>query len=224
VGDAFPDAASGLARYAGRFNATEINSSFYRSHRPDTWRRWAEAAPEDFRFAVKAPRTLTHERRLAQTGELLDAFLDEARLLGPRLGPILLQLPPSLAFEAEVAVAFFESLRERHSGAVACEPRHASWFEPPAERLLERMQVARVAADPIRHARAGEPGGWRGLAYWRLHGSPRIYRSAYDESYLAGLAGLLRAAEADQVWCIFDNTASGAAAANALRLQEMVGD
>ncbi|WP_374470221.1 DUF72 domain-containing protein [Phenylobacterium sp.] len=224
VREAFPEAGSGLVRYAGRLSAAEINSSFYRSHRPGTWRRWAEETPEGFAFAVKVPRSLTHERRLADPGELLDAFLDEARLLGPKLGPILVQLPPSLAFDSVVAGGFFGELRARHAGPVACEPRHATWFEPSAEALLTEVRVARVAADPMRHPAAGTPGGWPGLAYWRLHGSPRMYWSAYDEGMLATLAAQLRSEEAEAVWCVFDNTSSGAAAANALRLRELLGD
>lgn len=222
VRDRFPEEGSGLQRYAGRFDAAEINSTFYRSHRPGTYARWAQETPQGFRFAVKAPRALTHERRLADPDELLDVFLAEARLLGPRLGPVLVQLPPSLAFEPAVAEAFFRALRDRFDGPVACEPRHASWFEPGAEVLLTSLRVARVAADPMRHPLAGTPGGWPELAYWRLHGSPRIYYSAYEEAWLAALADRLRASPAGEVWCVFDNTTSGAAAADALRLRELL--
>lgn len=222
VRDRFPEAGSGLQRYAGRFDAAEINSTFYRSHRPSTYARWALETPEGFRFAVKAPRTLTHERRLAEPEELLDGFLGEARLLGAKLGPVLVQLPPSLAFDAAVAGAFFQALRDRFDGPAACEPRHATWFEPGADHLLRGFQIARVAADPMRHPLAGTPGGWPGLAYWRLHGSPRMYYSAYEEGWLVALAGRLRASPAGEVWCVFDNTTSGAAAADALRLRELL--
>ena len=222
VRDRFPEADSGLQRYAGRFDAAEINSTFYRSHRPATYVRWAAETPEGFRFAVKAPRTLTHERRLAEPEELLDGFLAEARLLGPKLGPVLVQLPPSLAFEPSVAGTFFQALRDRFNGPAACEPRHATWFELGADALLRDFQISRVAADPMRHPLAGTPGGWPGLAYWRLHGSPRMYYSAYEEPWLAELADRLRASSAAEVWCVFDNTTSGAAAADALRLRDLL--
>ena len=116
------------------------------------------------------------------------------------------------------------ALRERYDANVALEPRHASWFSADASELLVRYRVARVAADPARVAEAAEPGGWKGLAYWRLHGSPQVYRSSYAGAQLAALAGKIRAAEhsAHTVWCVFDNTASGAAAANALTLQALV--
>jgi uncharacterized protein YecE (DUF72 family) len=219
VADAFPAAGTGLQRYAGRLVAAEVNSSFYRSHRPATWARWRDSTPSDFRFAVKAPRAATHEAKLAGCRGILAAFVAEAAELVPKLGPVLVQLPPSLALDPPVADRFFGELRELYAGPVACEPRHVSWFEADGDALLERHRVARVAADPPRHPRAFEPAGWRGLAYWRLHGSPRMYWSSYDDAALDALATAMRASSADEVWCIFDNTTSGAAAANALELQ-----
>jgi uncharacterized protein YecE (DUF72 family) len=218
VADQFPADGSGLQRYASRFDAAEINTTFYRSHRAQTYARWAEMTPAAFQFAVKAPRTITHERRLIEVADLLDAFLGEARLLGPKLGPLLVQLPPSLAYDSGAAAAFFESLRARHAGPVACEPRHPTWFDAEADALLVSHQIARVAADPARHPAAGLPGGWSGLAYWRLHGSPRMYYSAYGEPALSDLAARLRDGPAE-AWCIFDNTTSGAAASDALGLR-----
>ncbi|MDB5444709.1 MAG: hypothetical protein JWQ97_26 [Phenylobacterium sp.] len=218
VAAAFPADGSALQRYAARFDASEINSTFHRSHRPQTYARWAESVPDSFRFAVKLPRTLTHDARLADPGAQLDAFMAEAGLLGDRLGALLVQLPPSLAFDETVARAFFAALRARWTGAAACEPRHASWFEADAEALLTAFEVARVAADPARHPLAGQPGGWGGLAYWRLHGSPRTYYSSYGEAELGRLAQALARSPASETWCVFDNTASGAAAADALAL------
>ena len=226
VADAFPAEGSGLARYAARFSGVEINSTFYRSHRASTYARWVAATPAGFRFAVKLPRAATHEARLAGAAlSIAAAFRGEAALLGAKLGPLLVQLPPSLAFEAGVAAAFFEGLRELWAGAIVCEPRHASWFDGAADALLARCRVGRAGADPVRHAdpagAAARPGGWPGIAYWRLHGSPRMYYSAYDAAALRALAGEIRAATGE-VWCVFDNTTSGAAAANALALQAML--
>lgn len=217
--DRFPAEGSGLQRYAGRFDAAEINSTFYRSHRPGTLARWAASVPEDFRFAVKAPKTITHERRLAECGELLTRFFAEIEELGPKLGPVLVQLPGTLAFDPEVAAAFFSELRARFGGDVVFEPRNPSWFEAEAEALLREQRIARVAADPARVPAAAEPGGWDGLLYWRLHGSPRMYWSSYEPDHLEALAQRL-ARSTVPAWCIFDNTTSGAAAANALALRE----
>jgi uncharacterized protein YecE (DUF72 family) len=105
---------------------------------------------------------------------------------------------------------------------VAAEPRHAGWFTPAADALLAEWRVARVAADPARVPAAAEPGGWPGNAYYRLHGSPRTYYSAYDAAFLDALAPRLAAAPAG-AWCIFDNTALGAATADALGLLARLG-
>jgi uncharacterized protein YecE (DUF72 family) len=222
VAEAFPTEGSGLQRYAGRFGAVEINSTFYRPHRAGTLARWVETTPADFRFAVKLPRTITHERRLLAADELLATFRAETEPLRPKLGPLLVQLPPSLAFDPPAAEAFFVALRDVWPEAAVCEPRHASWFEAEADALLRSCRIARVAADPARVPEAALPGGWPELAYWRLHGSPRMYYSAYDDEALGRLGESLRQTSAKEVWYIFDNTTSGAAAANALRLQEML--
>jgi uncharacterized protein YecE (DUF72 family) len=222
VAEAFPSEGSGLQRYAARFDAAEVNATFYRTPRVGTFGRWVEASPPGFRFAAKIPKAITHERKLVGCADLLDAFLADVVPLASKLGPLLVQLPPSLAFDPSDAAHFFGEFRARFAGQVACEPRHASWFEPQADALLGDHRVARVAADPARHALAAVPAGWPGLAYWRLHGSPRMYFSPYDDDALQNLARQLTASQADEAWCIFDNTASGAAAADALRLHALV--
>jgi uncharacterized protein YecE (DUF72 family) len=216
----FPAAASHLARYAQVFPAVEINSTFHRPHRAATFERWAASVPRSFRFSVKIPRTITHERRLAGTARVLDAFLAGVAPLEAKLGCLLVQLPPSLAFDSRLARGFFTALRRRFDRGIALEPRHASWFESRADRLLGDFEVARVAADPPRVEGGDEPGAWRGLAYFRLHGSPRIYYSSYTDDYLDSLAGKLRAMRRARIptWCIFDNTTLGAGTGNALTL------
>lgn len=220
----FPADGTHLTRYAGRFPAVEINSSFYKPHRPATYAKWAASVPNGFRFAVKVPKEVTHTRRLAAAEGVLDRFLPEVTALGEKLGPLLVQLPPSLAFDADVAEPFFAALRERFAGAVVLEPRHATWFVSQAEKLVTKFRVARVAADPAVADSALEPGGWDGLTYYRLHGSPRVYYSAYDDSSLEALSGkLIGASKSADVWCVFDNTAEGAATANALDMLGRVG-
>src|SRR3712207_3367874 len=118
VAEHFPSEGTGLQRYAARFDCVEINSTFYRSHRPGTLARWAEAVPEHFRFAVKAPKAITHEKRLAGCEALLARFLHETAELGEKRGPVLVQLPPSLAFDAEVARGFLRTLGGLHDGPV----------------------------------------------------------------------------------------------------------
>ncbi|HEX9963523.1 MAG TPA: DUF72 domain-containing protein [Allosphingosinicella sp.] len=221
VAEAFPSEGTGLERYSARFDCAEINSSFHRSHRPGTWRRWAESVPDGFLFSAKLSKEVTHKRRLADCSEPLAQSLAEMEELGDRLGILLVQLPPSLAFEPALAEAFFTGLRARWERPIAVEPRHPSWFEAEPDSLLADRRIARVAADPARVPAASEPGGWRGLAYYRLHGSPVTYRSSYDDGRLETYAGRI-AAETAPVWCIFDNTASSAAAGDALKLQALL--
>lgn len=218
----FAEGGSHLQRYASRFAATEINSTFHRPHQPRIYERWATAVPADFRFCAKLPKTITHEQRLVNAGALLRRFLEEASPLGPKLACLLVQLPPSLAFDDAVAAAFLETLRKHWPGRAAMEPRHASWFEPGADRLMRGFKVARVLADPVRHEPGRMPGGWPGFVYVRLHGSPRMYYSEYESTVMGALAQRLRLAqtECEEAWCIFDNTASGAAVTNALQLVE----
>lgn len=216
----FPAAGSHLARYGSIFAASEINASFYRPLRFELYAKWADAVPAAFRFSVKLPRAITHAQRLVDPAPLLDAFLAQVRGLGDRLGCLLVQLPPSLVFDAAVATTFVTTLRERHGGAVALEPRHASWFQSEADALLGTARIARVLADPVRHSPGTLPGGWPGLVYLRLHGSPRMYYSSYGEEMLDALALRMKQGKAEgaDVWCVFDNTASGAAVRNALGL------
>jgi uncharacterized protein YecE (DUF72 family) len=216
----FPGTGTHLARYALRMAAVEINSSFYRPHRYATYAKWAASVPAAFRFSVKVPKAITHQLRLERAGVLLKAFTGEVSGLGDKLGCLLIQLPPSLEFRPLVAAGFFAALRKLHRGAVVLEPRHSTWFTGAVAKLLEQHRIARVAANPAPVPAAAEPSGWAGTVYYRLHGSPQIYTSAYQDDYLAALAARLgaRAGAGAEVWCIFDNTIAGASIPNALRL------
>ncbi|MGK5032067.1 DUF72 domain-containing protein [Janthinobacterium sp. MDT1-19] len=219
----FPLDGSHLQRYARVLSCVEINSSFYRPHQSATYARWAASVPEHFRFSVKLPRSITHERRLRDGTAELERFAGEVMQLGSKLGCVLVQLPPSLRFEADVAAAFFSALRQRFDGMLACEARHTSWFEAGATELLTMQRITRVRADPP----AGQPGPHvptTSAAYFRLHGSPRIYYSDYPADYLANLATSLQEQTQTGSWCIFDNTAAGAALFNALDLQARLMD
>jgi len=218
--DGFPAEGTSLERYAAVFNCAEINSSFYRPHQPKTYARWAASTPANFRFAVKIPKTITHARRLVDCGEPLAQFLAECGALGGKLGPLLIQLPPSLAFDAAVVEPFLAHWRKTTSGPTVVEPRHPSWFEAPADALLRAFEIARVGADPAVVPAAAQPGGWRGLTYRRLHGSPMMYATAYDDGRLEPLAQ--RMADEAQSWCVFDNTRSSAATTDALKLRALM--
>jgi len=216
--DRFAGSGTHLQRYARVMPAAEINTSFYRPHQRATYERWAASTPPDFRFAVKVPKAATHDARLRETEAILDRFADEVSGLGTKLGVLLVQLPPSLRFDEEVADRFFSGLTQRLDAAVACEPRHTSWFTH-AEDFLAGRRIARVAADPAPAPEAAKPGGWKGLTYYRLHGSPRMYHSPYPDAVLDELAVTLSSLSAP-VWCIFDNTAGFAALGDALSLMK----
>jgi uncharacterized protein YecE (DUF72 family) len=176
--------------------------------------------PKGFRFAVKAPRAITHEGELRiENEEALQGFLQQTGALGEKRGPVLLQIPPKLEFLKVTACAFFNMFRRLYDGPVVLEPRHVSWFSVEAESILREFHIARVAADPAIAPEAAQPGGWPEPVYFRLHGSPRRYYSSYSGRYLLRLAeDLKRFSEQAATWCIFDNTASGAALGNALEL------
>jgi uncharacterized protein YecE (DUF72 family) len=215
----FPATGSALMRYASVFNGVEVNSSFYKRHRPDTWQRWAHSVPDPFRFAVKAPKRVTHELQLVGAEPVFDKFLEDVKPLGEKLGPILLQLPPKLAFDPKVVGTFLTHVRSVFGGRIVIEPRHQSWGEPEASELLATYRIVRVIADP-----AVIPGARRkmgGFLYVRLHGSPKVYYSKYHPDAIRDYAHMLSSASPDS-WCIFDNTASGAALANALEILDLI--
>jgi uncharacterized protein YecE (DUF72 family) len=223
AGHCFPTAGTSLKRYSTLLNAAEINSSFHRAHRLSTWQRWRDSVPENFRFSVKIPKTVSHVRKLVECNDLVDDFLRQVDSLGEKLAVLLLQLPPKLSFDAEVATNMLDLLL-KGPASVVVEPRHPSWFDEEAESLLRHMRVGRVAADPAICPSAAMPGGWRGLEYWRLHGSPIKYRSSYRDR-LASYAELLNQPRdpPGERWCIFDNTASSAAIGDAISLQKSIG-
>ena len=217
----FDSAGTHLQRYSRRLDCAEINSSFYRPHAATTYAKWRDSTPPGFRFAVKIPRAITHELKLQNAQEPFVTFLAQTDGLGDKRGPLLLQLPPSLSFDGSVVTAFLDVVRRVYDGPIVCEPRHATWFSPLVTSLLERYGVTRVVADPPLVPDAATPAGWPRVAYFRLHGSPRTYWSRYDENAITTLAEAIGSiSTAEQVWCVFDNTASGAAIENAWELRE----
>jgi uncharacterized protein YecE (DUF72 family) len=220
-----PGEGTHLHRYSRVFACTEINSSFHRPHAAATYAKWAASTPSDFRFALKLPRSITHDGRLRRARALIEQFLAETAALKRKRGPLLVQLPPSLVFDPQVAKRFFDVMRSLHDALIVCEPRHATWFSDRADALLDRYKVARVGADPPPVEGAQQPGGWNGISYFRLHGGPRKYWSPYDGEQIAALAHTIRRIpSAVDAWCVFDNTASGAAFENAWELQRLLAE
>lgn len=217
-----PDGASGLERYAAAFDFVEINSSFYRQVRPETYAKWAGEVPDSFRFSVKMHRLITHYTRLKNT-DLLEDFFGSVSGLGGKLAVVLVQLPPTLVFEDENADKFFRALRRIYKGCAVCEPRHASWLEKGAQKTLAAHSIGHVLTeipaaghDPLENAAPKAP------LYIRLHGTPRKYYSSYSTEALQHLADFLAGHEERRRYVVFDNTAGPAGVRNALELQGLV--
>lgn len=222
VAQRFPGQGSHLERYAQVFSSVEIDTSFYRRHQPKTYARWAASVPDAFRFSVKLPRAISHELRLRDADTATSEFLADIAPLGKHLGCLLLQLPPSLALDEATARHFFAQLRGLTDARIVCEPRHPTWFSQAGADTMKSAGVACVHADPSPVPGGAEPVGDPYTLYFRLHGSPEVYYSAYDEPFIEAMAARITEARSAgcEVWCIFDNTARGEAVPNALTLME----
>jgi uncharacterized protein YecE (DUF72 family) len=225
LNDFFSGDASKLERYSRVFDVVEINSTFYRLHRADTLQRWSDSVPEDFRFSLKLPRSITHKRKLIGFESEFTQFVDLSLNLRHNLGPILIQLPPTLDFDDNAAPAFIERVAAETRAKFLIEPRHATWFSPAVDAILKQNGISRVAADPARAEVDAFPRANEDVAYFRLHGTPRIYYSQYDRAALDLWFARVRDAQSrtKDVWCIFDNTALGFAWEDALTLKGLGG-
>jgi uncharacterized protein YecE (DUF72 family) len=208
-----------LEQYAALFDAVEINSSFYRPHRRSTYERWGASVPATFRFSIKLPRMITHELGLLRCERETAAFMESAGGLEEKLAVILVQLPPSRTFDRPIGSAFFKSLRKQTTAQIICEARNPTWFVHEATSVLEEYGITRVVADPVPPGCEFVALAHSRFAYFRLHGSPKMYYSSYPVDYLQGAAAAARAAA--ETWCIFDNTAAGAAWSDATTLQRL---
>jgi uncharacterized protein YecE (DUF72 family) len=213
VAGRFAQEGSALTRYASVFDGVEINSTFYRHHKTSTFARWTETVPKNFRFAVKIPKEITHTRAMKDIAQPFQTFLDEIAPLGEKRGPLLCQLPPSLAFDADEFETTFKAMRNADKGPIVIEVRHKSWASAEALDLIKSFAIDRVLADPAPVWQAEDFD--TAPRYVRLHGKPKIYYSSYADEEMRSFSKLL----APDGWCVFDNTASGAAIENALAMQ-----
>ncbi len=211
--DNFPIGKSQLERYSQVFNAVEINSSFHKAHKKTIYERWCDSTPENFQFSVKMFKEITHNKKLIGVEDDLDKFFQEIAGLKNKLGILLIQLPPSLVFEQNRIDIFFELLRKMFDGKVVIEPRNSSWAESTPQNILKKYDVSYVKADPIKFTINAK----QTLKYYRLHGSPLIYKSSYDDQFLKKIAKDLTPSS----WVIFDNTQFGAGTQNALDLKQL---
>lgn len=209
--------AKWLEFYADHFMSVEVNATFYRSMKPKTFENWREKTPDRFLWAVKASRYITHIRRLKDVREPLERFMASLKLLREKLGPILFQLPPSLAFDAEVFESFCNYLPEEKLYTI--EARHPSWLEEDALSALRRHHIAWCISDtpgryPYCEAVTSD------FIYIRLHGSRKLYSSEYSEEELRAWAEKIRRWGKD-TYVYFNNDFMGYAPKNAARLKEL---
>jgi uncharacterized protein YecE (DUF72 family) len=214
-----------LPFYARRFATVELNNSFYRLPSKAAFRAWRAAVPDDFLFAVKASRYLTHLKRLTAPTAPLDRFFRRLRPLGPTLGPVLFQLPAQFHADLPRLARFLRALqRQRHVEGVRAtlEVRHASWLQPETFDLLRKAGVALCFHD-ARVQRVTEPVT-ADFVYVRRHGTGPRYHGAYTEATLRAEARRIRGwlAEGLDVYVYFNNDGGGAAVLNARRLAALI--
>lgn len=214
-----------MQQYASRFNAVEINSSFYRDHKVTTYQAWRDSVPENFCFSVKLSREITHMQRLQRGEKRLRETLVPILYLNQKMGCLLVQTPPSLHYNRGHAHDFLEELRDSYQGPVAMETRHITWCKPEVDELFRQFLVSRVIADPDPYKKAYELMAcgeeFNNTVYYRLHGSPEVYKSNYEPERLLYYAQEIQShvGEGRKVWCVFDNTTYGFAMENAALLK-----
>jgi uncharacterized protein YecE (DUF72 family) len=208
-----------LAWYAASFPTVELNNPFYRLPESSTFERWRDAVPPGFRFAVKASRTITHAGRLRDTGAPVRQLLDRAEVLGPKLGPVLFQLPPTLSADLPLLGAFFAELPRGRPWVV--EFRHPSWHVPQVYDLLGRAEIAlcipvggRVQPDLVTTAP---------FVYFRMHAGAAP-GGGFTEEQLRAWAGRVRALlrAGKETYVYFNNDREGHAVHDAKRLGRLL--
>jgi uncharacterized protein YecE (DUF72 family) len=201
-----------LAYYAERLAAVEINNSFYRMPSPDVLGRWAAETPAGFRFSLKSPRQITHDKRLADTASAVARLAEVARALGDKLGPVLFQLPPFLRKDLALLDAFLAAMPE--GLAPALEFRHLSWF---CDEVYDCLRARRAALCIAESDDMETP--LQATADW---GYLRLRRTDYDDAAIARWAERLQAQSWSSAYVFFKHEDAGKGPAAASRLREVL--
>lgn len=209
-----------FAYYATQFNTLELNVTFYRFPTPAMLANWYDQSPDDFLFAVKAPRLITHYKKFQDTEGLLQDFYGSVSAgLKHKMGPVLFQLPRQLVYSAELLERLIHSLDKDFINAI--EFRDASWWTKPVEQALSENKIIFCG---ISHPAL--PSDFilnTSDAYYRYHGVPKLYYSEYDAAVMHSMSDELRSPAMDHAYIYFNNTAGGAAIHNARQLMEFLG-
>jgi len=208
-----------LEFYVKYYSTVELNASFYRLPKPQTFESWRKRTPDSFLWAVKANRYITHIKRLRDIEKPLERFYSSVTLLKEKLGPILFQLPPNLSFDETVLSNFCQHLKGDH--LCTFEVRHPSWAQERATQILSDNNIALCISDTAgRYPYIEEDTA--SFIYIRLHGSRKLYVSEYTEEELQTYARKIRDWSKD-TYLYFDNDYAGYAIKNAKRLKEILG-
>jgi uncharacterized protein YecE (DUF72 family) len=207
-----------FAHYATRFDTVEINNSFYRLPPPETFAKWREQAPTRFLYAVKASRFLTHMKKLKDPEDPLSRFFQSARQLGPRLGPVLYQLPPGWRVDLDRFEVFLRALPKGHRHTI--EFRDTSWYNPRVFALMQNYSVALCLHDMQGSATDRLAVG--PFIYVRFHHGTTKYGGRYSDDRLDDWADWLtqRIADGMDVFAYFNNDTGGHAPRDAARLRD----
>lgn len=212
-----------LRHYAGIFDTTEINSSFYHMPKEKTVEGWVEKVPDNFLFCPKLTKYITHTKKLKDCEEPLEYFFNTFSAMKKKMGPVLIQLPPSLKFDQEKVAEFFALLDTYKQHDFALEARHDSWNDDKVFSLMKEHNVAWV----ISQSGAGFPYAEALTAkhvYVRFHGPGKLYVSSYSKEQLASYAEKFSnwAKGKHSLWAYFNNTMEGAAIDNTYMLKELL--
>lgn len=212
-----------LGFLAAEFPVTEINTSFYHLPKPETIEKWIASVKRSFYFCPKISRYITHIKKLNEPETTLPRFFELFDPFVKHLGPVLLQLPPNLAFHLEKAEHFFTELHKYKEYHFALEPRHVSWMQPDAIALLEKYHIAFVIADSGNRFASGEFVTAKDI-YVRMHGPDGSYATSYTHHALQQYAVKCKKwlQQGHHVWVFFNNDIHGYAIDNARTLQELV--
>lgn len=215
---------SWLTYYAQTFSITEINSSFYHLPKKQTVEGWVKKVPDHFLFCPKMSQYLTHFKHLKDPEETLHRFFDVFAPMSGKMGPVLLQLPPSLRFHYDTTAYLFQVLKEQYADYdFALEIRHKSWLEEESLELMRKFNIAFVIAQSGNRFPYAEHITAKHI-YVRFHGPEGLYNSSYSNSVLQQFAGYFNqwSKQGHSVWAFFNNDFYGYAIQNGLKLIELL--